>query len=68
MIVMNLFTIVIEKESTRDPALYYNHVTKQWCEDFQLGCGFTSQKEAISVISKMDVDGAYILEGSTTLE
>ena len=67
MIIIHLFTIVLEKGSNSDPALYYNHVTKQWVDSFQLGCGCTNEEQAESVLKEVDVAGAYILEGDVNL-
>lgn len=68
MINFNICTIIIEKQSNREPALYYNHINKKWVTEFQLGCGCSTKKEAKSILENLDVSGAYILEGSTSLD
>ena len=67
MITKHLFTVVLEKESTNEPALYYNHITKQWVGHFQLGCSCLNKNEADSVLKEADIIGAYILEGDVIL-
>lgn len=67
MITMHLFTIILEKESNPEIALYYNHITKQWVSNFQLGCGCTSKKQADAVLKEADIIGAYIMEGDVDL-
>lgn len=68
MTTINVFTIIIEKESKSEPALYYNHITNKWITEFQLGCGCTTKEEAFSVLEKLDVQGAFICEGITNLD
>ena len=67
MITMRLFTIVLEKESTGEAALYYNYIKKQWVSHFQLGCGCVNKKEAEKALKEADIIGAYILEGDVNL-
>lgn len=67
-IVLDLHTIVIDKESERNPALFYNVIRGKWVNEFQIGCGCTSRKEAEKFLENLDVSGAYILKGSTTID
>ena len=67
MITKRVFTIVLERESNNEPALYYNHIRKKWVEQFQLGCSCINKNEADKILKEADIIGAYILEGDVIL-
>lgn len=57
------WAIIIPKESSDDPALYFNDVRGSWVNKFQGGCSFFDEESAVKRLNDIDIMGARVVEG-----
>lgn len=67
MITFSTWAIIIPKEDSTEPALYYHDVNGNWVNEFQGGCAFANEGEARERLQHLNVIGASVVEGKVGL-